>query len=164
MPRYATGGLISPRPDDGSLLVDLSPGYMLPADYAAALGIGSDLMAMPNDHGGPGASKPDMDFSSQAHAEAEARCRAEFAERESKARAWLRERVQAALIDELKRQTAAYPGFTAQTTTQPNLFVVDGILSVDELASATVDVFLAMLSDPPAMVTDQDGVTRVEQR
>lgn len=65
------------------------------------------------------------------------------------------QRVRTAIVADLARQSRDYAGFTALTTTNPHMFVVDGILTVDELAAAVV---ADLAESPPAIPPSGRGI------
>ena len=63
------------------------------------------------------------------------------------------ERMQDAIVGELRRQDAAAPGFSTDRTADPNLFAVHGILTVDGLAHAAVKVITEWIGSPASTVS-----------
>lgn len=169
VPKFAVGGFVAGPgdPDDDRLLVDLSPGCVLSSAVAERFGFGPGLMAMLNSPTVPGLSDEQVaEANSTARAalqaEAKALFTAELAEREAMARSWLSARI----VEALNRQDCAL-----SIAIDHNGDVFDAlrgeyggvVISAGQL-SDLVDLFTSLLANPPALVTDVDGVTRVEQR
>lgn len=48
------------------------------------------------------------------------------------------------LVDGMKLQDRRYPGFSAQTSTDPNLYVVDGVMDVRALAARVINELISL--------------------
>ncbi len=180
--QFASGGLISgPLPVDGDgALVCLSSGYRLPRDAVERLGGNSAVMMALNnayvvDDGGPLSSPVEFDRSTAdpqpelsdaqrvaveaIQHEAARQFEAEIREREAMARSWLSARIVEALNGQGGALSIDHRGDLFDALSGEYGAVV---LSAGQL-DALVDLFVSLLGNPPAFVTE-NGVTRVEQR